>query len=92
MEWFVTLYSKTLPQEVSVRVWDLYFYYGESTLFKAGITIMKILKDEILNKDLSDIMTCFTHISEKITDPEKFILQYESIKLPENLKRLINNL
>ena len=92
MEWFVTLYSKTLPQEVSVRVWDLYFYYGESALFKAGITIMKILKDELLSKDLSDIMTCFTHISEKITDPEKFILQYDTIKLPENLKRLINNL
>lgn len=92
MEWFVTLYSKTLPQEVSVRVWDLYFFYGDLALFKAGITIMKLLKDDLLNTDISDIMTCFTHISEKITDPEEFLTAYESIKIPENIKRLINNL
>ena len=92
MEWFVTLYSKTLSQEVAVRIWDLYFYFGDTILFKTGLSIMKILYDQLIHCDLTGIMECMSHISESITDPDILISNIDHIKLSEYYLGLINNL
>ena len=92
MEWFVTLYSKTLCQEVAVRVWDLYFYFGPMELFKAGIGIMKILNEKLIESDLAGIMETLTHINELVTDPDELVNSLESVKISEHFCKMINNL
>lgn len=92
MEWFVTLYSRTLNQEVSIRVWDMFFLYGEIVLFKVGIAIMKGLVKEILELDMGEVMTCFSNLAEKIKEPDEFVADVVNVKVSENVINIINGL
>lgn len=92
MEWFVTLYSKTLSQEVAVRVWDLYFYFGNIELFKAGVGIMKILNGQMMESDLAGIMENLTHISEKVTDPDELVMNMALVRVSDQYCKMINEL
>jgi Rab-GTPase-TBC domain/Regulator of chromosome condensation (RCC1) repeat len=92
VEWFVTLYSKTFNQEVSARIWDNYFYFGSITLFKTGISILKILHPKLINGDLTVIMENISHIYDRITDPDAIINIIDQIKIPEDYLEMINNL
>jgi hypothetical protein len=92
MEWFVTIYSRTLSQEVSVRVWDLYFYFGEIVLFKVGVAVLKTMQADILSKDISEVLAGFSHVGEKILEPDLFVADVETVKVSENVRILINSL
>ncbi|KAG4099592.1 RabGAP/TBC [Neocallimastix lanati (nom. inval.)] len=54
-EWFLCLYSKTLPWPCLLRVWDLFYYYGKPTIIKAGIALLQYIEKPLLNRcqDLS---------------------------------------
>ena len=92
MEWFVTLYSRTLNQEVSIRVWDLFFLFGEIVLFKVGIAIMRVLVKEILGLEMGEVMTCFSNLAEKVKDPDEFIAEVLNVKVSESVINVINGL
>merc|ERR1712113_963051 len=57
LEWGVTLFSKRLQPEVTARVWDVVFVYGEEYIYKiAAAMVLLILKNhETLDDD--DIRT-----------------------------------
>ncbi|CAH8343656.1 unnamed protein product [Eruca vesicaria subsp. sativa] len=42
-EWFLCLFSKSLPSETTLRVWDVLFYEGAKVLFHAALAIFKVL-------------------------------------------------
>ncbi|OMJ88022.1 hypothetical protein SteCoe_10090 [Stentor coeruleus] len=92
MEWFVTLYSKTLSQEVALRVWDIYFYFGEITLFKTGIAILQLVSQELLEYDLSGIMDCLSHLAVYVKEPDELINQIDHVRIPETFVRQVHNL
>lgn len=37
----MTLFAYSLPQEVVVRVWDLYLVHGVQVLFKVAVSVLK---------------------------------------------------
>ena len=49
--WFLTLFSDYFPQEVVVRIWDIYFQEGRKTIFRFAIALLKINEEELLNAD-----------------------------------------
>ena len=83
IEWFLTLYSRSLNQEVASRVWDLLFYQGPLVLYQAGIAILKILSGSLMHEDLAGIMAVLTQISSFIINGDLLVEIIDSIKIPE---------
>ncbi|ESR60941.1 hypothetical protein CICLE_v10015500mg [Citrus x clementina] len=46
-EWFLCLFSKSLPSETTLRVWDVLFYEGAKVLFHVALAIFKVAFDKI---------------------------------------------
>ena len=47
-QWFVCLFSYSLPVQTSIRVWDLIFLKGSKMLIRFALAIIEIIKDRIL--------------------------------------------
>lgn len=57
LQWFISLFSQNLSYEVIYKlikvcllIWDVLLLEGSVTLFKTSITILKMLKKEIMSK------------------------------------------
>ncbi|KRY39539.1 Small G protein signaling modulator 3 -like protein [Trichinella spiralis] len=47
LHWFLTLYaSSAMPFPILLRVWDLFFYYGSTVLFKVALAMLKLRQDQ----------------------------------------------
>ncbi|EDQ89140.1 uncharacterized protein MONBRDRAFT_32573 [Monosiga brevicollis MX1] len=46
--WFFTAFVNTLPTEVVLRIWDAFLCEGRSVLFRYGLALLKLHKDDIL--------------------------------------------
>jgi len=55
--WFLTLYLTTTPIETTLRIWDVLFYEGSKTLFRAALAIFKLCEPKI--KEVNDSMEVF---------------------------------
>lgn len=83
IEWFLTLYSRSLNQDVVSRVWDLFFYQGPLVLYQAGVAILKILGSGIMNEDLAGIMGLLSQINNFCVNGDVLIEAIDSIRIPE---------
>ncbi|KAE8356506.1 rab-GTPase-TBC domain-containing protein [Aspergillus coremiiformis] len=55
--WLMSLFIGTLPLETTLRVWDVFFYEGSKTFFRASLAIFKACERDILA--VSDPMEVF---------------------------------
>ncbi|KAG7453581.1 hypothetical protein JOB18_039767 [Solea senegalensis] len=60
IDWIFTLFSKSLPLDVACRVWDVFCRDGEESLFRAGLGILRLYEDVLLQMD-------FIHIAQFLT-------------------------
>eukprot|EP00761_Pharyngomonas_kirbyi_P004679 gb/GECH01004684.1/.p1 GENE.gb/GECH01004684.1/~~gb/GECH01004684.1/.p1 ORF type:complete len:537 (+),score=115.46 gb/GECH01004684.1/:1-1611(+) len=72
MEWFLTLFSKSLPLDTAARVWDLFFLYGEIFLYRLAIGILKFYSSRINSMSFDETMTFLCHLPNDINDKEFF--------------------
>ena len=81
-EWVMTLYTRALPVNVVKRVWDLYFVDGFPLLFKWALAILKILKDQILYSDISEVMNTLKNTQNIIIDENQLLKVINEVQLP----------
>ncbi|KAB8209477.1 rab-GTPase-TBC domain-containing protein [Aspergillus parasiticus] len=55
--WLMSLYIGTVPLETTLRIWDVFFYEGSKTFFRASLAIFKACERDILA--VSDPMEVF---------------------------------
>eukprot|EP01156_Anaeramoeba_ignava_P008167 Anaeramoba_ignava/a356560_12.p1 GENE.a356560_12~~a356560_12.p1 ORF type:complete len:382 (-),score=114.37 a356560_12:33-1010(-) len=58
IDWFMTIFSNVLPLDITSRVWDCYFFFGEPFLYRTGIAIIRLLKNNLLNHIFDDCVKC----------------------------------
>lgn len=83
IEWFLTLYARSLNQEIASRIWDVLFYQGPLILYQAGIAILKILTGSLMHEDLAGIMGVLSQINSFIANGDLLMEIIDSIKIPE---------
>jgi hypothetical protein len=83
IEWFLTLYARTLNQDMTSRVWDLYVFSGPLVLFSTGIALLKIVSGNLMNEDLAGIMGVLGQLSSFISDGDALVASIESISIPQ---------
>ncbi|KAI4384938.1 hypothetical protein MLD38_003022 [Melastoma candidum] len=80
-EWFLCLFSKSLPSETTLRVWDILFYEGAKILFHVALAIFKMKEDALLLThhvgEVIDILQTTTH---HLFDPDELLtVAYDQI-------------
>ncbi|KAJ3272970.1 hypothetical protein HDV01_004876 [Terramyces sp. JEL0728] len=82
-QWFLTLYTMTLPWSTVLRLWDMFLHDGAKALFRAGIGILAPKKSYIIKycPTSSDILEYLFALPKQVTDADEFIEECLKIKL-----------
>lgn len=83
-KWLICLFAEVLPIETTLRVWDVIFSEGYKIVFRAGLAIVLILKDDIMKiEDINDLAELFRNISKdrRFLDCQTFLKFMFDIKL-----------
>ncbi|KXZ54436.1 hypothetical protein GPECTOR_5g89 [Gonium pectorale] len=56
-DWYLGLYSVSMPSETTMRVWDALFYEGPKIIFRVALALLKIYEEHMLRvKDAGELM------------------------------------
>ncbi|KAL6538044.1 hypothetical protein OROGR_012032 [Orobanche gracilis] len=73
-EWFICLFSKSLPSETTLRVWDILFYEGANVLFNVALAIFKMNEDELLmTHQVGDVINVIQRTTHHLFDPDELL-------------------
>jgi hypothetical protein len=68
IDWLLTLYSRSMPLDIAARVWDLYLYEGEISLFKVAIGILNMHRDMLMRLDMAGILHFLHNIPDDLNE------------------------
>ncbi|CAI0383768.1 unnamed protein product [Linum tenue] len=73
-EWFLCLFSKSLPSETTLRVWDVLFYEGAKVLFHVALAIFKMKEEELLvTHHVGDVINILQRTTHHLFDPDELL-------------------
>ncbi|XP_058070763.1 uncharacterized protein LOC131219565 [Magnolia sinica] len=73
-EWFLCLFSKSLPSETTLRVWDILFNEGAKVLFHVALAIFKMKEEELLSAhQIGDVVSILHDTSHHLFDPDELL-------------------
>jgi len=65
MDWFMTIFSKSVPIDIAARIWDFFMRDGVVYLFRAALGILKLVENTLLNSDFDE---CQKFLSRNMKD------------------------
>ncbi|KAK4015015.1 TBC1 domain family member 10A [Daphnia magna] len=93
MEWFMCIYTRTLPWASVLRVWDMFFCEGVKVLFRVGLVILKysFMKPKTMKEcpTMYESMEVLRNLHSSVT--EENVLVSRMLKLPigeEDMERV----
>eukprot|EP01083_Nonionella_stella_P083472 230847_1 len=54
-QWFITVFSHSVPFDLVVRVWDVFLSEGYKVIFRVGIAMFRLYEDRLLALKFEDI-------------------------------------
>lgn len=73
-EWFLCLFSKSLPSETTMRVWDVLFFEGAKVLFHVALAIFKMKEEELLlAHQVGDVINILQKTTHHLFDPDELL-------------------
>ncbi|KAI8596610.1 rab-GTPase-TBC domain-containing protein [Dissophora ornata] len=91
-QWFMTLYTMSLPWASVLRVWDVFYFDGVKALFRVGLAVLQLCRDHLLNKcpTSSELLAYVLHIPLDILAPKPLLEAALQIKLrKQSVQKLI---
>ncbi|KAF9160396.1 hypothetical protein BGX20_002537 [Mortierella sp. AD010] len=91
-QWFMTLYTMSLPWASVLLVWDVFYYDGVKALFRVGLAILYLCRDHLLNKcpTSSELLAYILHIPLDILAPKPLLEAALQIRLKkQSVQKLI---
>ena len=65
--WFEEFFTKTFNLNILNHIFDLFLINGEYIFFQAGLSIIKLLEDELPNSTINEIFKSLKRVSNDIT-------------------------
>jgi len=62
IDWVLTMFSKALPLDIVIRIWDVLFLQGETFLFRTAIGLLKLFHSQLLSAEFDEAMILLTHL------------------------------
>ena len=75
--WMDCFYIYNLDTKLLFQIFDLYLINGEYVLFQTGLTILKLLEDELMNMTISQTLKLLKRLPDKYKK-EKFLEVFNS--------------
>ncbi|KAI4305710.1 hypothetical protein L6164_029061 [Bauhinia variegata] len=73
-EWFLCLFSKSLPTETTLRVWDIIFIDGAKVIFNVALAIFKMKEDELLlTNHIGEVINIVQTTTHDLFDPDELL-------------------
>ncbi|KAF9426703.1 hypothetical protein BGZ94_006125 [Podila epigama] len=91
-QWFMTLFTMSLPWASVLRVWDVFYFDGVKALFRVGLAILYLCREHLLTKcpSSSELLAYILHIPLEILAPKPLLEAMLMIKLKKhNVQKLI---
>mmetsp|Transcript_8564 Transcript_8564/g.19067 ORF Transcript_8564/g.19067 Transcript_8564/m.19067 type:complete len:413 (-) Transcript_8564:27-1265(-) len=95
MEWFMTLFAKTLPYEIAAVIWDLFLLDGEVVLYSASVAVLQLAAEHITSEACRSEDACLTALRSSLTswkeNPARhaaFLQQLQEVLLQPSLQLL----
>ncbi|KAG0006938.1 hypothetical protein BGZ65_001546 [Modicella reniformis] len=91
-QWFMTLYTMSLPWASVLRVWDVFYFDGVKALFRIGLAIFHLSRDHLLNNcpSSSELLAYILHIPLENLAPKPLLEAALQIKLrKQSVQKLI---
>jgi alpha-tubulin suppressor-like RCC1 family protein len=85
LEWLMTLYTRSLYIDLSLRIWDIYMIEGIAALYMSAIVILNIHKKEYMQMEFSDIMNHLKNLENNKYDEDKFIDRMNKVKFNDKI-------
>lgn len=94
-QWFITLFSYSIPFDMVARIWDLFFLKKWSVIFRMSIVLLELVRPELVAaKDLEATLHVLKLIPEKIreeSDLGKIVERAMRLNLDEDDARVLGN-
>ncbi|GAA55182.1 TBC1 domain family member 14 [Clonorchis sinensis] len=96
-DWLFTLFSRSLPLETDMRVWDLFFLDGEVALFRAALGVLHVYEAQLLNSNFDQLATFLTSPLPSDLCADELVRHMRSVQLKKKtfnrrLARIRSNL
>ena len=85
LEWLMTLYTRNLYIDLSLRIWDIYMIEGIAALYMSAIVILSIHEKEYIEMEFSDIMNHIKNLENNKYDEDKFIDSMNKVKFNDKI-------
>ncbi|KAL4239332.1 Small G protein signaling modulator 3 [Mactra antiquata] len=74
LHWFLTLFASVVHMKVLLRLWDLFFYDGSTTLFQMTMGMLKMKENELKTLDNSaQIFNALSDVPGDVQDVDELI-------------------
>ncbi|KAI1294648.1 TBC1 domain family member 14 [Halotydeus destructor] len=80
VDWIYTLFSRSLPLDVSSRVWDLFLRDGELFVFRAALGVLAMYSDIVTKLDFIHLAVFLTKLPDSI-DGDRLFDSISKIKM-----------
>ncbi len=81
VDWILTLFSKALPLDLAMRVWDHFFFEGTTFIYRVALGILKYGAPVLETGDFESSMTWLTHLGRQGLVEEDLFDAIKSISL-----------
>ena len=89
----MTLFAKSLPLDLVMRIWDIYLHDGIVTIYRVALTILGYRKDVLLKEEFAEILKYLKRPSTVLNFEEKLFfetLQHYRVPSKKIKQSLIN--
>lgn len=88
IEWFSTLYTISFNRNVSLCIMDLFLLGLEEVMLRIGISVLRLLEDEVLELDFESLHLNFKRMVRNLP-PDKIVLGALMLTVPEGSDTLL---
>ena len=78
-DWIESLFTKILDINISSMIIDFYLIFGEHVLIQAGIAILKIMEEDLINMNVEEILNKLNNNLLKNIDVYQFLECYRNL-------------
>ncbi|KAA3674864.1 TBC1 domain family member 14 [Paragonimus westermani] len=80
-DWWFTIFSRSLPLEADMRIWDLFFLDGELALFRAALGVLQLYEPQLLTSNFDQLAVFLTSLLPCELSADRLVKQMHSIRL-----------
>ncbi|KAI4306611.1 hypothetical protein L6164_029872 [Bauhinia variegata] len=87
-QWFITVFSYSLPFHLALRIWDVFLYEGIKIVFRVGLALLKYRHDHLLKLPFEKLVCALRNFPEDALEPDTLLPLAYSFKISKRLEEL----